>query len=392
MRRDIAFVSPFSIYRKDCAMTDNILVRPVTCRKELKSFINFPWVIYHRDRNWVPPLISDQKTLLDPEKNPFFQHSEVQHYLAYRGSEIVGRISALVNHNYNEFQGEKTGFFGFYESVNDVNVAQALFAAAENWLRDKKMERMRGPMNPSTNDTCGLLIDAFNRPPVLMMTYNPPYYVELFKKVGLEKVRDLFAYYMDTSVPISEKVKRVADAIRKRHNITIRSVNVKNFFEELQRVKEVYNDAWSRNWGFVPMTDAEFDHLAKELKPLLVPELAIFALIEDEPVGFSLSLPDFNKALIKINGRLFPFGFAKLLWYSRKIDMLRVVIMGVKKKYQKLGIDAVFYYETYVRGVQQGYTRGEFSWILDNNYPMRHSLENMGATIYKTYRVYDKVF
>jgi len=350
------------------------------------------WKIYHRDKNWVPPLISEQKSLFDTEKNPFFQHSEIQNFLAYHQDEIVGRISALVNHNHNEFHNEKTGFFGFYESTDDLDVAKALFFATENWLRDKKMVRMRGPMNPSTNDTCGLLIDSFNLPPVLMMTYNPPYYVELYKKVGLEKSRDLFAYYMDTSIPISDKIKRVADAVRKRHNVTIRSVNVKDFEGELRRVKEVYNDAWSRNWSFVPMTDAEFDHLAKELKPLLVPELAIFAMVNDEPAGFSLSLPDFNQALIKINGRLFPFGFAKVLWHSRKIDMLRVVIMGVKKQYQKIGLDAVFYYETYTRGVQKGYHRGEFSWILDNNYPMRHSLENMGAVIYKTYRVYDKVF
>lgn len=372
--------------------SSTVTIRPVQKKTELKKFMLFPWQIYKNDPNWVAPLLVNEKNLLDMSRNPFYQHSEGQYFLAYKNGEIVGRIEALINDNHNKFQEEKTGFFGFYESINDENVAKALFEAAENWIRERGMDRMRGPMNPSTNDTCGLLVDAFDQPPVLLMTYNPPYYQDLFEKSGLEKSKDLYAYYMDTSVPISDKIKRIAGLIKKRHKLEIRPANMKKLRQELEILKGIYNDAWSKNWGFVPMTEAEFDHLAKELKSIVVPELAIFAYVDGEPAGFSLALPDMNQAMHKINGRLLPIGLFKLLWYSRKIDLIRVIIMGIRKQFQKMGIDAVFYYETYVKGVEKGYTRGEFSWILEDNYPMRHSLENWGSKVYKTYRIYDKEF
>jgi len=373
-------------------MSHSVTVRPVQSKKDLMTFIKFPWKIYKNDPNWVPPLIMNEKNLLDKNKNPFFEHSECEYLLAYKNDKVVGRIASLVNHNHNEFHEEKTGFFGFFESINDEIVAKSLFESAENWIREQKMDRMRGPMNPSTNDTIGLLIDGFQSPPVLMMTYNPTYYIDLFEKVSLEKSKDVFAYYIDTTVPISDKIKRVAEIIKKRYKLTIRNVNMKKLREELELLKGIYNNAWSKNWGFVPMTEAEFDHLAKELKQIVNPELAIFAYIDGEPAGFSLALPDINQALLKINGRLFPTGLFKLLWLSRKIDMLRVIIMGMKKKYRNMGIDAVFYYETYTRGVKSGFTQGEFSWILEDNYPMRNVIENWGAKIYKTYRVYGKEF
>ena len=373
-------------------MSLSVTIRPVHSKKDLKTFILFPWEIYKNDPNWVPPLITSEKNLLDTSKNPFYHHSEAQYFLAYKDGDVVGRIAAIVNHNHNEFHDEKTGFFGFFESINDESVSQALFDSAESWIREKGMDRMRGPMNPSTNDSCGLLVDPFDSSPVFMMTYNPPYYLELYNKANLKKSKDLYAYYMDTSVPISDKIKRISEIVRKKNKLTIRSVKMKELRKELDILKEVYNDAWSKNWGFIPMTDEEFDHLAKELKQIVMPELAMFAYIEDDPVGFSLALPDINQALRKINGRLFPTGLIKLLWHSRKIDFLRVIIMGTRKKYRKLGVDAVFYYETYKRGVEKGFKRGEFSWILEDNYPMRHSMENWGATIYKTYRIYDKEF
>lgn len=373
-------------------MSKEITIQPVQSKRDLKKFILFPWKIYKGDPNWVPPLIMEMKKMFDPKKNPFFQHAEVENFLAYRDGEIVGRISAIINDNHNEFHNEKTGFFGFYESVNDLEVARTLIGTAAEWVKDRGMDRLRGPMNFSTNDTCGLLVDGFDSPPVVEMTYNPPYYADLFEKAGLKKVKDLYAYYMDDSTPISPKIERIANILKKRHNVTVRSINMKKLREELDLVKIVYNDAWSKNWGFVPLTDAEIDYIADQLKTIVDPELAIFAFVNGEVAGFSVSLPDFNQALIKINGRLFPFGLFKLLWYSRKIDMIRVFIMGVREKFRHIGLDAIFYYETYMRGTRKGYHKGEFSWILEDNYRMRNTLEKMGARIYKTYRIYDLEF
>lgn len=373
-------------------MSHHIQIVPVKSKKDLKKFILLPWKIYRGNPYWVPPLIMDQKNMFNPKKNPFFEHADVQNFLALKHGEVAGRITAIINHNHNQFHNEKTGFFGFFESENDEDVARALFEAAEDWIRKRGMDRIRGPMNFSTNDTCGLLIDAFDSPPVILMPYNPPYYKELIEKAGYGKVKDLYAYFMDDSTPISDKVKRISDIIKRRHNVTIRSVNMKKFREDVELVKIVYNEVWSKNWGFVPLTDAEIDHIAKELKPVVDPDLAIFAFVDGEPAGFSLTLPDMNQALIKINGRLFPFGLIKLLWYSRKIDTVRVFIMGVREKFRHLGIDAVFYYETYTRGTRKGFHKGEFSWILEDNYNMRNTLEKMGARIYKTYRIFEKEF
>jgi GNAT superfamily N-acetyltransferase len=371
-------------------MAKNIKVEAITTKADLKRFIMFSWEVYRGNPNWVAPLIIDQKKLLDQKNNPFYEHSQIQNFLAYSNGEIVGRISAIINDNHNKFHNEKTGFFGFYESHDDPDVCAALFDAAENWIRDRGMDRMRGPVNPSTNDNCGLLIDAFDQPAVVMMSYNPSYYVNLFEHAGLQKSKDLFAYYLDKSDINLKKIERVINIIRKKMKVTIRYLNMKQFKRDVDLVKEIYNEAWERNWGFVPMTDAEIDHMAKGLKPVVVPELAMFALVDGEPVGFSLAVPDMNQALIKINGRLFPFGLPRVLWHSRKIDMLRVIITGLRKDFRKTGIDGLFYYETYARGVERGFSRGEFSWILEDNLAMRHALENLGAHIYKTYRIYDK--
>jgi GNAT superfamily N-acetyltransferase len=377
----------------DAVTVRSVTVRPVETARDFRTFILLPWKIYRGNPAWVPPLIMDQKNILSPLKNPFFYHGQVQNYLAWRDGEPVGRISAIVNDRYNEFQQEKTGFFGFFESVNDRKVSDALLSAAEGWVRERGMERLRGPTNPSTNDTLGLLVDAFDLPPLILMPYNPPYYPELVEGYGLQKAKDLYAYYMHEDVtPISDKVRRVSELVRKRHNLTIRPFRLNRLAEEIELVRQIYNDAWTRNWGFVPWTDEELEHLGKELKPVAVPDLALFAYMGDEPVGFSLALPDFNQALRHANGRLLPFGLLKILWYSRKIDMIRVAIMGVRRKYQNLGIDAVFYYETYTRGTARGYRRGEFSWILEDNLPIRLAMEKWGARIYKTYRLYDKEF
>ncbi|MDZ7385237.1 MAG: N-acetyltransferase [candidate division KSB1 bacterium] len=365
------------------------IVRPVASRRDLDRFVKLPWSIYRGNPYWVPPLIVDVKKLLDRKKNPFFQHSEAEYFLAERDGLVVGRIAAIVNDNHNKFHNEKTGFFGFFECINDQEVANALFDAAASWLRNKGMEIMRGPMNPSTNDTIGLLLDAYDKPPVIMMTYNPPYYVDLVNGYGMTKVMDVYAYWMDASQPLPEKLIRVTEKVRTKEGLQFRSINMKDFWGEVDRIHQIYNKAWSYNWGFVPMTTEEFHHLAKDLKSVVDPDLAFIAEMNGQPVGFCLTLPDFNQALHKINGRLLPFGIFKLLYYARKIDQARVITMGVIREYQKRGIDGLFYLETYRRAVAKGYKGGEFSWVLENNVMMRRTAEMMGGKIYKTYRIYD---
>ncbi len=372
-------------------MASTTEIRPVHTPTELRRFIMYPWKLYRSTPCWVAPLVSDQKLLLDPKKNPFFEHSDVEHFLAWRDGQVVGRISAIVDRNYVEFQQEKVGFFGFFECIDDEPTARALFTAVEGWLRERGMQRMIGPTNPSTNDTVGLLADAFDQYPVLHMPYNFPYYPKLCEAAGLTKARDLYAYYMENTIAVSEKIKRVAELVQKRRKVTIRPINLKKLFtEEIDLIKTVYNDAWTRNWGFVPWTEAELEHTAKDLKKVVEPDMVLLAFVDGEIAGFILSLPDLNIALRHIRGRLFPFGLFKVLWHARKIDMVRTLAMGVRKKYQGLGLDALFYYESWVRGKEHGFSRGEMSWILEDNYAMRNPMENWGARIYKTYRMYGK--
>jgi GNAT superfamily N-acetyltransferase len=367
----------------------DVEIRVVKTKKDLNRFIKLPWTIYKGNQYWVPPLIMDMKKILSRDKNPFFKHSESEYFLALRRGDVVGRIAALVNDNHNEFHKEKTGFFGFFECIEDQDVANALFQNAADWIRSRGMDTMRGPMNPSTNDTIGFLVDAFDSGPVVMMTYNPPYYLGLAEDFGCKKSMDVYAYWFNAADPLPEKLLRVAERVQKKAGLEFRSINMKDFWGEVDKIHQVYNDAWSYNWGFVPMTDEEFHHLAKDLKPTVDPDLAFIAEFDGKPVGFCLTLPDYNQALKRINGRLFPFGLPKLLYYSRKIDQVRVITMGVIKEYQKRGIDALFYLETYRRGVAKGYKAGEFSWVLENNVMMNRTAELMGAKIYKTYRIYD---
>jgi len=366
-----------------------IKIRSVQTKKELNTFIKFPYHHYKNNPYWVPPLLVDQKVLLNPKKHPFYQHAKVQFFLAEKNGKTAGRIAAIIDYKHNEFHNEKTGFFGFFETIENYEVAEKLLSAARDWVKNEGMNAFRGPLNPSQNEDCGLLIDAFDSPPVVMMPYNPPYYADFIERFGLKKAMDLYAYYIDDKNPPPDKLVRVAEAVRKKENLTIRPLNLKNFKSETKKVWYVYNNAWSKNWGFVPFTEAEFDHIAKNLKQIAIPELALMAEINGEPVGFSLSIPDINQALIHTNGHLFPLGLIKLLWYSKKIDMIRIIIMGVIHKYQKRGIDAIFYLDTWKNAVKKGYWRGEMSWILENNGIMNRSAKMLGGRIYKTYRIYE---
>ncbi len=368
-----------------------IQVRPVQGRGDFRTFLRLPWSIYRGDPSWVPPLLMDVKSTLDTRRNPFYAHAEIQLFLAFRDGRPAGRIASVVDSNYVSFQEDRAGFFGFFESVDDPAVAAALLDAAAGWLRERGMERVIGPANPSTNHVLGMLVDAFDRPPMVMMPYNPPCYPALCEGWGLAKVRDLYAYLAEATRPPTEKIQRVAALVQKRNNVTVRSADTRHFDRELELVKTAYNDAWERNWGFVPWTDQEIEHLGRDIKTIADPKLVLLAFVDGEIAGFSLSLPNINQALKHVkSGRLFPLGLLKLLWHSRRIDEIRVAVMGVRRKFRGLGIEAVFYNETYFRATRDGIRRAELSWVLEDNYSMRNVAERWGVPQYKTYRVYQR--
>jgi GNAT superfamily N-acetyltransferase len=370
----------------------NVNIKSVDTKRDLIEFIKFPWQIYRNDPHWVPPLIMERKEFLDKNKNPFFKHAEVVFYLAKKNGQTIGRIAGIVNHNHIETNNEKVGFFGLFECVNDREIAKALLDSVRDWLKSKGIEVMRGPANFSSNEEWGLLTEGFDSPPVIMMTYNPSYYLDLMDGYGMVKAKDLYAYFIDETIPTPPRVVRMAENIRKKEGITIRNLNLKEFDREVVEIKQLYNSAWSNNWGFVPMTDEEFDHLAKNLKQIVDPHMVFIAEVNGKPAGFSLALPDFNQVLARLNGRLFPFGIFKLLWHTKvrnKIDGVRIITMGVVPEFQKRGIDTVFYVETYNVGVKRGYKWAEMSWVLEDNTLMNRVLELLGARLYKKYRIYE---
>jgi GNAT superfamily N-acetyltransferase len=367
-------------------------IRQVQTKKDLSDFIRFPWKIYKGDPFWVPPLISERKDFFNPQKNPFFKHSEVLFYLAEKDNETVGRICGILNRNHIDFHKEKAGFFGFFECVNDFEVAKLLLEKVKEWLKSSGMEIMRGPMNFSTNDEVGFLLEGFDSPPVFMMTYNPPYYLDFMEKYGMVKAKDLYAYYLDKTCKPPDRMVRMAERIENKEKTIVRCIELKNFEAEVQKIKKIYNSAWSKNWGFVPMTDEEFEHLARNMKMIIDPYMVFIAEVDGEPAGFSLALPDLNLVLKRLNGRLFPFGLPKLLWYTkvkRIIDGVRILTMGVIPEYQKRGIDNIFYMRTINDGIRRGYRWGELSWVLEDNYLMNRVLKLIGARLYKKYRIYE---
>jgi len=367
-----------------------INIRTVSSKAELKAFIKFPWKIYEGNTNWVPPLIIDRMEFLNREKNPFFQHSDAELFTAEKGGNIVGRIAAVKYTRHLETYKDDVGFFGFFECIDDKDVAHALFKQAEEWLSDQGLRTVRGPMNFTINDECGLLIDAFDLPPVLLMTYNPPYYQELVESYGFEKSQDLYAYRITRPEAIPDRLKRALKIQEKRHGIRIRTVNMKDFESEVDRVHSIHDQAWSENWGAVPLTRAEFQKIGKELKLVLDPDLLFIAEADGEPVGMTVCVPNMNSALKHANGRLLPFGLFKILWHKRKIDSLRVIIMGILKEHRHKALDTAMYFKLMEAALAKGYQWGEMSWILESNAPMRRVLERLGTELYKTYRIYEK--
>ena len=366
-----------------------LYVEEVRSEQDLMTFIRFPWKIYQGDRYWVPPLIKDLLSKFSPN-HPFRSHSEMIFLLAYKEGEIAGRIAGIIDHHYVEFHQDKVGFFGFFESTVNAEVAEILLSRVEAWLKEHGMERMIGPMNPSTNDECGLLVEGFDTSPCLMMPYNPRYYPSLLESFGLKKAMDLYAYWVEDSPFFHDRLTRIAEKMRKREpQLQVRPIDLRHFDEELKVVKEIYNHAWSKNWGFVPLTEEEIDDLAKNLKPLVVPDLILFAYWGEEPIGFSVSLPDYNEVLKHLNGKVGLLGGLKFLYYSRKITKVRVMLLGVKHAFQKKGVEGLLYFETFRRGTKKGYFQAECSWILEKNLLMQHGIEAMGGKRYKTYRIYE---
>jgi len=361
---------------------------PVNNGRGLDRFIAFPYDHYRGDPIWVPPLRMDVRTLLTPGKNPFFEHAEAQYFLAVRDGRAVGRIAAIKNDAHTREHHDSVGFFGFFECVNEQPVANALFDTAGRWLRDKGFRMMRGPMNPSINDECGLLVKGFDTPPVLMMPHNPPSYVALHEAYGFTKAKDLIAFESGAA-QMPERIARAAKVVAERKGITLRPLNMKRFKAEVELVKQLYNQAWERNWGFVPLSDAEIDHLAKQLKPIVVPDLVCFAERQGKVIGFAVALPDLNVAL-KHNpsGRI--YGLPKVLWYARRLHRCRIPLLGTLKEYRGIGVDALMYHWIWTKGAVHGYTWGEGGWILEDNVPMVNGALQLGFRPYKTYRVYDK--
>lgn len=355
----------------------------------MREFLDLPYRLYRGHPHWVPPLRSAQKGILDTRKHPFYRHAELQCFLACQSGRPVGRIAAILDHNCNGFQGSQTGFFGFLETIDSQAVADALLHAARAWLRDRGARTIQGPMNPSTNYECGLLVEGFDSGPAVMMTYNPPSYPALVERAGLRKAKDLWAYQAESAAVVEHKAERVAERAFKTNDLSIRPIRMQCFREEVERVWNVYNSAWSRNWGFVPMTREEFAFMGEEMKQILVPELVLIGEVRGQVVGFALALPDINRALQHANGRLLPFGLLKILYYRRLIKSVRVIALGVVEEFRTTGVAAGFYAALIRNGRKLGYQECEMSWVLEDNTLMNRSLEALGARRYKTYRIYE---
>ena len=358
-------------------------------QRSWKEFLDLPYRLYRHHPYWVPPLRMAQKELLNTKKHPFYAHADLQCFLALRDGQACGRVGAILDRAYNEFQKEEAGFFGFFESVDDVEVARPVMEAAHAWLRGRGAKVIRGPVSPSTNYECGMLVEGFDSSPNVMMPYNSPSYPRMMEAIGLRKAKDLLAYWSTPGDVNGSKVERVADRAMEMQGVAVRPINMKQFDAEVEKIWELYNATWARNWGFVPMTREEFVHEAAEMKQILKPDLVLVGEIKGRMVGFALALPNINLALRHAGGRLFPFGLFKILYHQRLIRELRVLALGVIEEYRTTGVAAGFYAALIRNARRMGYGLSEMSWILEDNVLMNRSLEAMGARKYKTYRIYE---
>ena len=367
-------------------------IRPVSSKRELNTFIKLPWRLYRNEPNWVPPLLFDRKRFFDRNRNPFFKHADVEFFLAWRDDKPVGRITAHIDRHFNEYQHHDWGMFGFFECENDHEAANALLSAAEEWLRARGRDRMVGPMDFTTNDECGVLVDGYDLLPTVLTNWHHPYYPRLIEGAGLTKAMDLYMWTLEVSErsAVNPVIWRAAADVQRKYGITVRPMRKKDMEAEIGRFLEVYNAAWERNWGFTPLTEQEVRHYAKDLKPVLDENWAFIAEKDGEPVAAALTLPDYNQVLIHMNGRLLPFGWAKALYYKGKIDRVRVFALGVKQEYQHTGIGAKLYEMHYDAAERTNQKKGETGWILETNRSMNRAMERMGGRIVRTYRVFEK--
>jgi hypothetical protein len=356
--------------------------------ENLDVFIKLPVTLHSKDPLFVPPLVREMSMQFS-KKNPFFMHADAKYFMAVKKSKVVGRIISFVNRRHNEFQNERTGFFGFFDCINDETAAHALFEKAEEHLKSEGMLSIRGPMNFSTNEECGFLLEGFNERPMLMTPYNPPYYNELAESYGLKKVKDLFGFIHEMRSELPGKIIRVAKLAKKR-GISVRPIDKKKFHDEMLVFREVYNSAWQNNWGFIPLSEEEVFYAGRRLRQIAIPELMLIAEDNHQPVGFMGLLPDYNYVLSHMKGRLNPLTILKALFYSRKIKDLRLLLLGIKREYRNRGVDALLFMEGFKGVTKNGYKRVEFSWVLEDNVPVQRLAEMIGGKLYKKYRVYEK--
>jgi hypothetical protein len=366
----------------------NLIIELVNNEYTLRRFVRFPWKVYRGIPQWVPPLIREEIKNLS-SSNPFFEHAETKLFLAKRGYLTVGRIAAIVDRNFIRTHSVKAGYFGFFEVIPDYETARVLYDRAVEWLKERGMELVLGPMNPSTNEQCGFLVEGYECEPNFMMPYNPEYYPLFAEKYGFKKARNLLAYEVDVMNEAPEKWTRVAELVQRR-GFTVRPLDLKNFLKEVDTIQEIYNSAWKDNWGFVPMTREEMLWIGKRLKPLTVPDLSQIVEYKGEPVGFTLNLPNYNRVLKRLNGRLGLLGIFHFFKYSKEITDLRCMTLGVKSEYRRKGVDALLRLESWKAARDRGFKKAEFSWILEENFPVRNMLEQIGSKIVKRYRIYEK--
>jgi GNAT superfamily N-acetyltransferase len=356
-------------------------------------FIKLPWRLYRNEASWVPPLVSERRRHLDRSRSPFFQHAEAEYFLAWRDDEPAGRVTAQVDRRLNEFQDNRWGLFGFFEAEDDPEVAGALLETAEGWLRERGRDRLVGPMDFSTNHECGLLVEGHERMPQILENWHHPYYASLLEGHGLTKAMDLLKwdiYLSDRDQRLLPVLEKLAAELEPKHGIRIRHMRRRDFRAEVRRFMDIYNSAWERNWGFVPLTDAELEHYAKELKPILDENWAMIAERDGEVVAAALTLPDYNQVLKRLNGRLLPLGWAKALLARRKIDSVRVFALGVRPEYQHTGVAAGLYIEHFEMAKATPQKWGETGWILETNKSMNRAMAAMGGRVVKRYRIYEK--
>ncbi|MBL8891371.1 MAG: GNAT family N-acetyltransferase [Planctomycetaceae bacterium] len=376
------------------ATPESVVVQPVATKAQQNQFVRFPFKLYAQDPCWVPPLEQNLRELLGFAKHPFAAMNPIQTFLAYQNGEVVGRIAGIVDNGFNRRYNDSKVMFGFFESIPDQTVANALFAAVQRWGAEQGMTSMRGPLNPSLNHETGLLVDGFDKSPTFMMTYNPRYYEQLVTGFGFEKVQDLYAFWghVDMLKTLDSKMKFVVDEAQRRFNVHVRPIDKRYFARDVAMFMDIYNKSLPGTWGFVPMTDAELKHAATGLKHLIVPELSSIAEIDGKAVGVVFALPDYNPRIRAIRGKLYPFGFIRLLWNRQAIKKVRMISTNVLPEYQKWGLGLVLLNHLIPTIHKWGVQEAEFSWVLESNHLSRATLERGGAIREKTYRIYDLIF